>query len=673
MNVEGDFTICSNNANNYLHAGTINLKGNFYQYGASGSTISNQAYKGNFNASGTHKVVLIGNNKQKVFFEGSSSHFNILELTQKISNYEFIPDECWNECIVNLNLDSVYVDAIADYVYTGQEIKPEVKVYNASTLLQEGVDYTVYFENNINVASKDSEKPPRVTVDGLGDYDEITYTIPFNIVALDISTSENIVVTIDDMKYTGTAVKPDITVMNGEIKLVEDKDYTITFNNNINIGTAQVTISGTGNYVGSIVREFQILEAVTAKFIVKASNGKAIAPHTYTGEQIKPEVQVYNGNMLLTEGTDYRISYGENVNVGKGQITINGIRAYEGTKTVSFKIVPLDINNTNITVDEIQDCLFTNEAMKPKVIIHHKDDVLIENTDYKLSYSNNKKAAFSNAKKAPTVIINGKGNFKGKKKVTFDILVASLNVEDNEDLVITVADAIYNKGKECKPTVTLIDGKYKLKNKKDYTLTYENNRQIAEKNVENAPAVIITGKGNYAGTEIRVPFRICEAAIKKVKISKISKQVYNGEQIKPVVTVTIGSGKKMITLVEGKDYFITYNENINAGTGAVIVNGMGIYGGTKKATFKITPKTFDSEDIVLKPVESMYYTGKVLKPDVELYDGDTKLILNKDYKLSYSRTKKVAEASDKKAPTITITGKGNYKGKLKTTFTIMND
>ena len=71
----------------------------------------------------------------------------------------------------------------------------------------------------------------------------------------------------------------------------------------------------------------------------------------------------------------------------------------------------------------------------------------------------------------------------------------------------------------------------------------------------------------------------------------------------------------------------------------------------------------DDEGIVIKGlVEKAYYTGKPITLNLELYDNDQKLVLNKDYSLSYKNNTKVGQA------TITIKGKGNYSGTIVKTF-----
>lgn len=88
--VDGNFiTMTNQDHSEYLTAGTLEIKGDFYQY--------DDGTEYAFPASGTHKVILSGTDKQTVTFESyDSSHFNILSLTQDSSQYVFSDDPCWD-------------------------------------------------------------------------------------------------------------------------------------------------------------------------------------------------------------------------------------------------------------------------------------------------------------------------------------------------------------------------------------------------------------------------------------------------------------------------------------------------------------------------------------------------------------------------------------------------
>lgn len=81
------------------------------------------------------------------------------------------------------------------------------------------------------------------------------------------SLSKATVQKIADKAWTGKAIKPDVTVTLGGRTLLKGTDYTLSYKNNTNVGTATVTIKGKGNYTGSIAKTFTIKppkESITA-------------------------------------------------------------------------------------------------------------------------------------------------------------------------------------------------------------------------------------------------------------------------------------------------------------------------------------------------------------------------------------------------------------------------
>ena len=131
------------------------------------------------------------------------------------------------------------------------------RVVLLSILLEKNIDYTVSAKNNIEVADEESQKVPTVVVTCKGKYSGV-YTENFKIVPANLSKVEDISVEIKDCMYTGKEIMPVVSVKKGKTVLQNKKDYTLTFKNNIEPGTASVTITGIGNYKGSITEKFSI-------------------------------------------------------------------------------------------------------------------------------------------------------------------------------------------------------------------------------------------------------------------------------------------------------------------------------------------------------------------------------------------------------------------------------
>ena len=157
---------------------------------------------------------------------------------------------------------------------------------------------------------------------------------------------------------------------------------------------------------------------------------------------------------------------------------------------------------------------------------------------------------------------------------------------------ITVAACTYT-GLAQKPRVTVKYKGKKLTAGSDYTLTYKNNKAAGSK-----AKVIITGKGLYKGILTKTfTIKRRKLTYSKITASLISSsydKTYTGNAKKPTVRVKYKqSSKKTLTLKKDTDYTLSYKNNINAGTGTIIIKGKGNYTGTKNVSFKITKASQD--------------------------------------------------------------------------------
>ena len=138
--------------------------------------------------------------------------------------------------------------------------------------------------------------------------------------------------------YTGKPFKPDVKVYLGSYELTAGTDYKIvSYKDNTKIGTATCTIQGLGTYTGTTTGSFTIapipLPDYSWYYSLEYSN------YDYTGKEIKPAVTCEG----LTEGTDFTVSYKDNINAGTAQVIITGIGNYSGTYTLEFTINPVTI------------------------------------------------------------------------------------------------------------------------------------------------------------------------------------------------------------------------------------------------------------------------------------------------------------------------------------------
>lgn len=90
-----------------------------------------------------------------------------------------------------------------------------------------------------------------------------------------VSINKATVSAIKDQAYTGKEVKPSVTVKLGEREriLTAGTDYTVSYKNNIKVGTATAVITGKGNYSGTITQTFKIVKNAVPKKDTKATVG----------------------------------------------------------------------------------------------------------------------------------------------------------------------------------------------------------------------------------------------------------------------------------------------------------------------------------------------------------------------------------------------------------------
>lgn len=143
---------------------------------------------------------------------------------------------------------------------------------------------------------------------------------------------------VTDKTYTGKEQTQDPVVKLGGRTLKRDTDYTISYEHNVDVGTATMTLTGIGEYKDSKSVEFRILTANQAKNL-KYARVFGVTDKTYTGKALKQtDISVNLGGKTLKSSKDYYISYKNNTGTGKATVTIKGKGKYKGKKSVSFKI-----------------------------------------------------------------------------------------------------------------------------------------------------------------------------------------------------------------------------------------------------------------------------------------------------------------------------------------------
>ncbi len=191
---------------------------------------------------------------------------------------------------------------------------------------------------------------------------KVLYQIaPKDITASDITMGE-----IKNQSYTGTAVEPEVMFYAGDQQLQSGKDYTVTYENNVNIGTASVTVSGVGNYTGTVTGQFQIEAPVGKVFTIGKYRYKITTGSTaeFTGLGKTGEKKVTVPKSITLGGSSFRVNsiaakalYKNKkvttVGIGNNVKTI-GKSAFEGCK--QLKSVTVGTGVTKINAKAFKNC-----------------------------------------------------------------------------------------------------------------------------------------------------------------------------------------------------------------------------------------------------------------------------------------------------------------------------
>ncbi len=139
-------------------------------------------------------------------------------------------------------------------------------------------------------------------------------------------------ITLSSSSYTydGSAKKPTVTVKYEGSTLKKDTDYTLSYSNNTDAGSATAKVTGKGDYTGSASKTFTIKQKSISSMTLKLGT----TTYYYDGKAKKPSASISG----LKSGTDYTVSYSSNTNIGTATAAATGKGNYTGTLKKTFKI-----------------------------------------------------------------------------------------------------------------------------------------------------------------------------------------------------------------------------------------------------------------------------------------------------------------------------------------------
>jgi len=541
-----------------------------------------------------------------------------------------------------------------DITYTGSAITPAVTVSDKGTLLREGIDYMVEYENNTDAGVA------IINITPAGDYQWVyndfhtdsAYVAPkyagsvtrtFTIARK--SLSADFIAAVAEQTYTGSPLTPDITVTDGAMSLTAGEDYSVAYLNNTNAGagTAIIRVTGLGNYAGTVDHPFTIAPKPLPAL------PSSVAQQTYTGNAFMPKLTLTDDDRTLGEGTDYTLAYSDNIDAGTATITATGIGNYTGTQTTTFTIAPHPLTEgVTIVESSPKEVIYNGEGQQLSTLtLVYGSNVLTATKDYTLAYNNNIDVGTA------TVNINGTGNYTETLSTTFSITRRSLSgcsLKGVEDTYVYSGEAII-------PALSVMDSARQLVINRDYTLSIENNVDAGNANIT------VTGAGNYIdklyGTFTITPKALADGS---VRFTGDSAFVYTGEAFRPTFAVMDGE-KKLIPFAH---YGYEYTNNIQPGVATLTVTGVGNYMGTQLAMFVISQRSIE-EDWLRMADRTYTANGAPVAPSFVLVDYANQRTLKKlvDYSVAYNNNVTPGTA------TMVIEGTGAYCGTITRTYTIL--
>ncbi len=314
--------------------------------------------------------------------------------------------------------------AVTHYTYTGSAISPAATVTLSSKTLAPTTDYTIAYTGNTNAGTATA------TVTGTGNYSG-TATGSFTIDPKTI-TGSFLTLSGTTATYTGSAITSiTATVKDGTTTLNTTNHYTVAYTNNTNVGSATITVTGKGNYTGSVSKDFTITPLALTS--ANATVNLGTTSYTYDGSLKTPTVSSVVTGSLTVPSSSYAIAYSNNLNAStSATVTITLSGNYSGTLTKTFTIDKAPITNATVSFG-VTNYTYTGAAISPVAMVTISSKNLAQGTDYMIAYTNNTNAGTA------TVTVTGTGNYSGTKTGSFTIDKRQIFVTG-----ISVADKAYD-------------------------------------------------------------------------------------------------------------------------------------------------------------------------------------------------------------------------------------
>lgn len=627
-----------------------------------------------------HNGTVLGSGSVSVTYKKNQSAGTATATIKGNGNYTGSRKVSFSILMQNIASETISVNKIKDQRYTGKpiEVVPVIRDMQSGTELKKNRDYTVSCRKNIMPGTAEA------VIIGKGSYTG-KMTVPFTILPRDIAKLP--MTSIKAQPYNGgLTVRPEIIIKDGDVTLKENVHFTAVYSDNTDVGTASISIEGKEGtiYAGSRKTVSFVIAPFNIATGTKLSN---VGDKTYiNGQKVytqNPVLMLPDGR-ILTKDQDYTVKYSDNTSKGTATMTIEAVGPnYTGSIIRNFRITDkislTDYADENLVVKGFtydRRYLFSkrnvgknnknNFEVKPQLTLTYKGVTLEEGKDYTVSYRNCNKVGMASA----VITATSGGRFDGTRIEEYYIVgrpIFPLGL-DTGFALSEPQDKIYT-GDEIKQEIVLTEQvktegaeKAKVVRRKEgssYIVKYQNNVNAG------TATYTITGIGDYSGSA-EFQFQIEPRDLSTCLATKVKTQQYTGEEIRPGIYLKYGNHY----LVEGKDYDVTYLDNLQQGTARVVFTACRDsknFVGTKTVTFAIKKTSLGKlkygTDIEEIPDE--VYDGTQKKPvPVLSYEG--RIIPEDQYSVKYGTNTKIGYG------TITVTAlpESNFTGSKTIKFKI---
>ena len=418
---------------------------------------------------------------------GTDKNVIITELTlggTSIANYQLAESGQQTTATATItprSIEGAILSDIAAQPYTGEPLTPAVSVTLDGTLLTAGTDYRVTYANNVNVGEA------IVTVTGIGNYQgsvQKTFTITVLVAVVITDPQPQTLVYSGKAQQLVTAGEAEGGTM---VYSLDGTDYQTAIPTGVDakIYTVYYKVQGDSNHSDTEAK------SVTATITPRSIEGAvlSVSAQPYTGEPLTPAVSVTLDGTLLTAGTDYRVTYANNVNVGEAIVTVTGIGNYQGSVQTSFAITITSVVAVVITDPQPQTLVYSGEAQQLVTAGEADGGTMLyslDGTDYQEAIPTGVDA------KTYTVyyMVQGDSNHTDSESASVNVTIAPKEVLQ-PTILLSTTDYTYD-GTAKEPDVTVMDGEAVIA-ASEYTVGYANNINAGK------ATVTITDKegGNY--------------------------------------------------------------------------------------------------------------------------------------------------------------------------------